>query len=93
MSSNRGNSNPTPPGDHQWLELLSAYVDGEVSPTERAEVEALLSKDPAARLALEEFQSLHDTLQSVPHEQAPSGLQKAVLEATRQPGAGGRVRI
>ncbi len=30
-------------------ELLSAYLDGELSPAEQAEVERLLASDPAAR--------------------------------------------
>lgn len=91
MSSSSDKSNPSPAGDDQWLELLSAYADGEVSPAERAEVEERLRDDADARRLLEQFQSLSDTLHSVPAEQAPSGLRQAVLSAARQqtPGAGG----
>ena len=36
-------------------ELLSAYLDGELTADERAEVERLLAANPAAREALDEL--------------------------------------
>ena len=42
------------------FELLSAYLDGEVTPTERKQVEALLANDPA-------FQNKYRQLQKMQH--------------------------
>lgn len=52
------------PQDARW-ELLSAYVDGEVTDAERATVEAWLQEDASARDMLGELQRLSVTLKSV----------------------------
>lgn len=41
-------------------ELLAGYVDGELTPEERAEVEKALAEDPELRAELEEFQKLKE---------------------------------
>ncbi len=43
--------------DELQNELLSAYLDGELSPAERAEVEQFLAANPAARKLLEELRA------------------------------------
>ena len=45
-------------------ELLSAYLDGELTAAEQAEVERLLAADPAVRQLLDEMRALGATLQA-----------------------------
>lgn len=61
-------------------ELLSAYLDGEVTETERASVEARLRVDPAARTLLQELGTLSGALKSLPRDPAPVDLQIAALQ-------------
>ena len=61
---------------------LTAYVLGELSADERAEIEQLLHESPEARKAVEEIQNLTDVLlEQLPHEPAPQlqPAQRAVL--------------
>jgi hypothetical protein len=44
-------------------ELLAAAVHGELTPAQRAELDALLKHDPAARAAYQEIQTMHDLLE------------------------------
>lgn len=76
------------PQDARW-ELLSAYVDGEVSDAERATVEAWLREDPAAREMLGELQSLSVTLRSLSAGIPSPNLRAATLQqiASVQPAA------
>gem|GEM_PF-4705779 len=62
-------------------ELLSAYLDGEVTEAERAAVVARLARDPAARALLEELQALSSALHTLPRDPAPVELQAAALQA------------
>ena len=43
-------------------ELLSAYLDGEVTAEQQADVERLLAANPAARQLLDELRALSSTL-------------------------------
>jgi anti-sigma factor RsiW len=52
-------------------ELLSAYIDGEVSGQERAEVEALLAESEEARRVLAELREAAAALRTLPREPAP----------------------
>jgi anti-sigma factor RsiW len=61
-------------------DLLSAYFDREVTPTERAAAEQLLESDVAARQELEEIGGLSDLLKSLPSEAAPDFLLPATLQ-------------
>lgn len=61
-------------------ELLSAYLDGEVTEAERAAVEARLARDPVARALLEELRTLSNSLHSLPRDPAPAELQAAALQ-------------
>lgn len=48
------------------FELLSAYVDGEVSPEERALVEHWLATDPEAQRLYRQLVQLHELCQKLP---------------------------
>ncbi len=60
-------------------ELLSAYVDGELTTAERAAVEARLQSDPAAREMVVEIQALSGTLRSLPKLAVAEDMRSAVL--------------
>jgi anti-sigma factor RsiW len=48
------------------FELLSAYLDGEVSPNERKQVEAWLASDPEFQHTYQQMLSLQGSLKSMP---------------------------
>ena len=60
-------------------ELLSAYLDGELTAAEQARVEQLLAANPAARHWVEEMRALSNTLQSLPQEKVGEDLGPRVL--------------
>lgn len=60
-------------------ELLSAYLDGELSQSERADVAQLLESSPAAQQQLADFQKLSQWMQELPPAQPPQGFAKEVL--------------
>lgn len=60
-------------------ELLSAYLDGELSQSERADVAQLLEASPAAQHQLADFQKLSQWMQELPPAQPPQGFAKEVL--------------
>lgn len=62
-------------------ELLGAYLDGELSPEERLDVEQLLDKHPQRRQALEELQAISAGLQSLPQHRLGDDFYVRVLEA------------
>jgi hypothetical protein len=70
-------------------ELLAAAVHGELTPAQRAELDALLQHDPAARAAYQEIQTMHDLLERNHREVKPdpnfedrmiSGVRRKVRE-------------
>jgi len=60
-------------------ELLSAYLDDELSAEERAHVEERLSADPAARQLLEELRSVSQAMRGLPHAKLGRDLRDSVL--------------
>ena len=60
-------------------ELLSAYLDEELAPEERARVEAHLSSSPTARQLLEELRTVSSAIKGLPQESLPSDLRETVL--------------
>lgn len=70
--------------DRHQEELLSAYLDGELNAAERAEVEALLASNPAARQGLEELRALSAILQSLPRQPLGEDLRPQVLRAAER---------
>ena len=60
-------------------ELFSAYLDGELTATEQADVEQLLAASPDARQLLDELRALSSTLQSMPQYTLDDDLSGPVL--------------
>jgi hypothetical protein len=60
-------------------ELLSAYLDDELSPEDRALVESRLATDPAARQMLEQLRHVSQSVHDLPHEPAPDYLRDTIL--------------
>ena len=60
-------------------ERLSAYLDGELSDPERAEVEARIASDAVADRLVSELRQLSNTLQRLPREKADPALRQQVL--------------
>lgn len=58
----------------QLSELLSAYVDGEVTASEKAQVEQVLRSDAGARRLYEEFKRTSAAVAALPRHAAPPGL-------------------
>ncbi len=59
--------------------LLSAYLDGELSPGERDEVERLLSESPEARQELGELEQVRELLRQLPRESLPKTFASGIL--------------
>ncbi len=64
--------------DWEKLEQLSAYVDGESSESERAEVERLVEADPQARRLLHELRTTARLVGGLERVTAPPGFADAV---------------
>ncbi|MBI5762335.1 MAG: zf-HC2 domain-containing protein [Planctomycetes bacterium] len=65
-------------GRLEHYEQLTAYLDGELTEAERAEVEQLLARDAEARELLEELRETARLIGSVPKEFAGMGFNEAV---------------
>ena len=65
-------------------ELLSAYLDGELTAEEQAEVERLLARSPAARQLLDELRALSSTLQNLPQYKLAEDLSERVLRTAER---------
>lgn len=75
-------------------ELLSAYIDGELTDAERARVEARLEQDPAARQLLAELRDMSAALRAAPRQTLGRDLRKGVWQAVdKQDGADEPVTI
>jgi anti-sigma factor RsiW len=59
-------------------DVLSAYLDGELTDAERAEVEATLAQSPEWRAELAEVRAARDALRGLPERDAPDGFWDAV---------------
>jgi|GEM_PF-2864400 len=60
-------------------ELISAYIDGELTSDEQQLVEEALRTDPQSQQLLEELQSLHDHLQSIPRSEPSQDYTQQIL--------------
>ncbi|HNO78782.1 MAG TPA: hypothetical protein PKN33_12040 [Phycisphaerae bacterium] len=67
-------SNSPEPFDEAFGEMLCAYLDDELSPAQRAEVEARLESDATARAQLEMLTSAASAMRSLPRGSAPSSI-------------------
>jgi len=61
-------------------ELLSAYLDDELSPDERARVEDRLAADPAARHTLEQLRNISQSMRDLPNERLGRDLRHSILQ-------------
>ena len=86
MTNPSDNPTPTEPPavPDEWL---SAYVDGELSETERVAVEQRLALDPAARDMVESFQRMSSEFGGLSKPTAPAGLAAAVADRVAVAGA------
>lgn len=69
---------------HPLKELLSAYFDGEVSPQERARVEALRRQSPEVEAELQALAELSQLVKGLPREPAPPEILSAVMQAAER---------
>lgn len=67
----------------QFDALIEAYVDDEVSPSERGQLEAFVASDPDARDELQLARTLKRRLGALPQPQCPPDVTRAVLSAAR----------
>jgi hypothetical protein len=56
---------------------LAAYIDGEMDPADRAEIERLIDQNPNYRRVLEQLRQTRDLLRALPRESAPPELTEA----------------
>ena len=61
-------------------ELLSAYLDGEATPDERALVERRLAESAEWREVLDEVRATRELLLALPVREAPAGFWDSVLQ-------------
>ncbi|MEM7726037.1 MAG: transcriptional regulator [Cyanobacteria bacterium P01_A01_bin.45] len=85
VSVNRNISPKVKHNDH--FELLSAYIDGEVTAAERKQVEELLAEDIATRKLYQRLFSLRSGLRTlpIPQEQPVEDTVKQVLKRVNRP--------
>ncbi len=60
--------------DEDFGMLLCAYLDDELAPTERLEVEARLKSDPTARAQLDALTMASNTMRNLPRGSAPASI-------------------
>jgi hypothetical protein len=72
-------NSPIQPGDFNE-ELLSGYLDGELSSEEQAQVERAVQQDPQAQQLLEDLEQIRHCLQELPAKQPPAEARQRVLE-------------
>lgn len=65
----------------QSMDMLSAYLDGECSPEERATVEARCATDPVWQAELDAVRSARSAVRGLPPLAMPAGLTDAVAQA------------
>jgi hypothetical protein len=68
---------------HESQELISAYLDGALSPKEKAEAERLLDASSELRADLDDFARISELLRGLPRESAPPELAAAVRHQAR----------
>lgn len=74
-------------------ELISGYIDGQLTPRQITELKRLLAHDPQCQQELEAMERQQRLLQSLPVECAPAGLTQEIQSALeRQFILGGSVR-
>ena len=67
-----------PHREHQY-ELLSAYLDGELTPPQARNLEEALADEPTLRAELERLKQARDAVRTLPCQPAPAALAERVL--------------
>jgi len=70
--------------DHVTEELISAYLDGELSDDERELVDRAVAESEEHRQLLAELRALHGSLQTLPRFSAPADFSARVLQQIEQ---------
>lgn len=65
----------------EYSELISASLDGALSPAETEKLNAHLAQCPDCRALLEELSALHAALSDLPPVEVPSGLTERIMAA------------
>ena len=60
-------------------ELISAYIDGELTSDEQVRVEQALLEDPRSQQLFEDLQALHDRLQAIPRSEPSQDYTQQIL--------------
>lgn len=66
----------------EYNEILSAYLDGELTPAERVVLLQHLASCPACRAALDEYRAIGSRIRALPPVQAPESLTASVYMHT-----------
>lgn len=69
---------------HPDAERISSYLDGELGPAERAEVEKLLVEDRSARELFAELRQLQTGVRGLPQQKLPQGFADEVMRAAER---------
>src|SRR5689334_18888451 len=69
-------------GDEALWTLLSVYADGEATPEEAAQVEALLRSDPTYAREFSFLQMSAETIQTIGEVEPPLSLRDSILATT-----------
>ncbi len=67
--------------DARLLEMLSAYLDGEATPGEKEEVEALLASSENARKMLDDLRGISSGLREIPAPPVPEKLRSRIAHS------------
>ncbi len=67
-------------------EMISAYLDGELTAGERAQVAQWIENDPRARNVYQELQQLRESLQNLPSEKFDKNLKQDILSQIKTTG-------
>lgn len=67
------------------VEVLSAYLDGQLSPSEAARLEARLSSDPSLKATLEDLRQTRTLLRKLPQRRAPRNFRLSPKMAGLRP--------
>lgn len=73
------------------IELISAALDGALSPEEQARLEAHLAQCPACKALYEDLSMIHQNLLDLPPVEVPQGLTERIMDAVAAEAAQSKV--